>query len=290
MNNQNLVCKECDKEYEIKGGVPIMLSKLKGGLKKSYQTFSEEWRIHKKGEKLWGRSKQERKELFWEQIGGKVNKGILLDAGCGIGETEDLIVDNFDIIIAMDLSDSVFNAQKNNKYKDKVFFVQGDVGKLPFRDNIFDYVYSEGVIHHSPNPRVSFNELSRVNRGKLYIWVYLKMSHTGRNKFTSIIYQSLRSVIGRMPFPMQKFIINWMGQPIGNIIYYLGGRREGETNQERLVLLWDAFGVRYAHHFTMKEIKNWFKDNNLENIIISDKTEDIGFGTYGVKNSREKKK
>ena len=37
-----------------------------------------------------------------------------------------------------------------------------DANKLPFKDNEFDYVYSWGVLHHSPNLELSIKELFRV--------------------------------------------------------------------------------------------------------------------------------
>lgn len=57
-----------------------------------------------------------------------------------------------------------------------------DANKLPFKDNEFDYVYSWGVLHHSPNLELSIKELFRVlkpgggfgimlyNRQSLYQW------------------------------------------------------------------------------------------------------------------------
>ena len=38
---------------------------------------------------------------------------------------------------------------KNNKLKGVISL--GDANKLKFKDNSFDYVYSWGVLHHSPN-------------------------------------------------------------------------------------------------------------------------------------------
>jgi len=57
-----------------------------------------------------------------------------------------------------------------------------DANQLPFKDNQFDYVWSWGVLHHSPNLDISIKELVRVlkpgggfgimlyNRKSLYQW------------------------------------------------------------------------------------------------------------------------
>ena len=63
-------------------------------------------------------------------------------------------------------------------------FVHQDAERLPFDDNSFDVVYSNGVIHHTPNTQSVVNEIYRVLRpgGKAIIMVYAENSlHYWRN-------------------------------------------------------------------------------------------------------------
>lgn len=57
-------------------------------------------------------------------------------------------------------------------------FVHGDGETLPFEDNEFDVVYSNGVIHHTPNTETVINEIYRVLKpgGKAIIMVYAENS------------------------------------------------------------------------------------------------------------------
>jgi SAM-dependent methyltransferase len=57
----------------------------------------------------------------------------------------------------------------------------GDAENLMFEDNMFDIVYSWGVIHHSPNTPLAVNELFRVlNPGSIAkIMIYHKYSFVG---------------------------------------------------------------------------------------------------------------
>jgi ubiquinone/menaquinone biosynthesis C-methylase UbiE len=53
------------------------------------------------------------------------------------------------------------------KKRFEIFNLDGDIREadgeeLPFEDNTFDYVYSWGVLHHSPNTKKSIAELYRV--------------------------------------------------------------------------------------------------------------------------------
>lgn len=63
-------------------------------------------------------------------------------------------------------------------------FVHHDAERLPFDDETFDVVYSNGVIHHTPNTRAVVREIRRVLRpgGKAIVMVYAEHSlHYWRN-------------------------------------------------------------------------------------------------------------
>lgn len=65
-------------------------------------------------------------------------------------------------------------------------FVHHDAENLPFPDNSFDVVYSNGVIHHTPNTRQVVNEIYRILRpgGRTILMVYAENSlHYWRNLF-----------------------------------------------------------------------------------------------------------
>jgi ubiquinone/menaquinone biosynthesis C-methylase UbiE len=58
---------------------------------------------------------------------------------------------------------------------------QADAEKLPFEDRSFDFVYSWGVLHHSPDTKRAIDEVWRVLRpgGRARIMIYNKWSIVG---------------------------------------------------------------------------------------------------------------
>jgi ubiquinone/menaquinone biosynthesis C-methylase UbiE len=76
-------------------------------------------------------------------------------------------------------------AQENFRLRGlKGRFIHHDAEGMPFNDNEFDVVYSNGVIHHTPNTRQVVEEMYRVLKpgGKVIVMVYAENSlHYWRN-------------------------------------------------------------------------------------------------------------
>jgi len=99
----------------------------------------------------------------------------ILDFGCGTGATEEFLRDSFPsaLICAVDSSaESIRAAQARNL--DDVRFVHLDSPALPFPDDYFDLVYSNGTFHHIEltHHNKVLSEISRVcrDRGNLFIF------------------------------------------------------------------------------------------------------------------------
>ena len=74
----------------------------------------------------------------------------LLDLGCGAGETSVYFALMGAKVVGNDISGGVLGlgrrlAQKNASSVD---FLQADAGKLPYKDNSFDIIFGNGVLHH----------------------------------------------------------------------------------------------------------------------------------------------
>jgi ubiquinone/menaquinone biosynthesis C-methylase UbiE len=103
-----------------------------------------------------------------------------LNIGCGAGN-ESLILSYFGAkCVGMDITSQAANAAHYliKKIKGSGFGIQGDARFIPLQSSSVDFVYSSGVLHHSPDITRSIDEIHRVLKpnGKAYIMLYAMWS------------------------------------------------------------------------------------------------------------------
>lgn len=89
----------------------------------------------------------------------------VLMLGCGTGEESKLLKEfGATDITGIDLSKESIKLAKST-YPEYEFLV-GDMHKLPFPDESFDFIYSSLAIHYSPNPLSVYQEIYRILKKK----------------------------------------------------------------------------------------------------------------------------
>jgi ubiquinone/menaquinone biosynthesis C-methylase UbiE len=107
----------------------------------------------------------------------------VLEIGVGLGADHQCFAEAGAHLYGIDLTE---RAILNTKKRFELFNLAsdlniGDAENLMYEDNMFDIVYSWGVIHHSPNTQLAVNEIFRVlNPGSIAkIMIYHKYSFVG---------------------------------------------------------------------------------------------------------------
>jgi ubiquinone/menaquinone biosynthesis C-methylase UbiE len=108
----------------------------------------------------------------------------VLEIGVGMGADHlELAKANPSELYGIDLTERAIEHTNNrlNAYGLKSKLSTSDAEKLDFPSNFFDFVYSWGVLHHSPNTDKAFNEVHRVLKpgGVFRGMIYNKHSITG---------------------------------------------------------------------------------------------------------------
>lgn len=116
-------------------------------------------------------------ELKMENLKDKIS--LIIGPGCGEEAIEVNLLTKSKVV-GVDISfNSAFLTNKlfKNLDSNSGLGIQGDSRFLPIKSNSIDFVFSHGVIHHSPNIIQSINEIHRVLKPKGFFCVGLYNKH-----------------------------------------------------------------------------------------------------------------
>lgn len=180
------------------------------------------------------------------------------EIGCGPGRST-LYMTNLGLSVsALDLSSASLELAKKRAPKGNYF--NGDNSNLPFINNSFDIVVSNGVLHHTKNPEISFKENSRILKegGKMYLSIYRKY---GKYYF---IYHFLGFFIRKLERnKIGKLIIHKTFIPFYYIVHKLRNQNN-ITYKGARNLFYDYFITPIVFFKTKKEIIKWSLRYNLQ--------------------------
>jgi SAM-dependent methyltransferase len=99
---------------------------------------------------------------FWKATGWSADvlkDRWVLDAGCGAGRFAEVALSAGANVVALDYSSAVDACFNNLKHHPNLHVVQGDLYALPFVPESFSFVYSLGVLQHTPDVARAFAAL-----------------------------------------------------------------------------------------------------------------------------------
>jgi len=108
-------------------------------------------------------------ERFWKATGWRpedMQGQWVLDAGCGAGRFAEVALNAGANVVALDYSSAVDACYANLKHHPNLHVVQGDIYALPFLKEFFPYVYSLGVLQHTPDVAKAFAALPPMLQGR----------------------------------------------------------------------------------------------------------------------------
>ena len=281
-----LSCKKCSREYKVVRGVPRFadLGKIEEDKAETAENFGWQWtHFTQEDDKYFDQFLgwlQPVKPDFFE---GK----IVLEGGCGKGRHTKLAADwGAKEVIGIDLGDGVESAFQLTRDLPNAHIIQCDIFKLPLK-RAFDYAFSVGVLHHTPDPKKAFLSLaSKVKKGgNVSAWVYgaennewiTKYVNPIRESFTSKISQPLLYQLSKLPtlsvFLGTKLVYrpaNIVAKPLAKHLFYNDYMNHlaafGWREQHNIVF--DHLVAPTAFYISKPEFQDWWKEINAENVEI----------------------
>jgi SAM-dependent methyltransferase len=279
-----LSCKKCLREYTVTRGVPRFadLSKIEQEKAETAENFGWQWTHFTQADKKYaaqflGWIQPVKEDFFRDKI--------VLEGGCGKGRHTSLAANwGAKEVIGIDLSASVETAFQATRALPNAHIIQADIFKLPFK-RIFDYAFSVGVLHHTPDPKSAFVSLaSKVKKG-CYVsaWVYgaennewiTRYVNPIRKGFTSKISQPSLYQLSKLPtlgvFLASKLIYKPLDKtPFGKKLFYheylsqLGSF--GWREQHNIVF--DHLVAPTAFYISRSEFEDWWREIDAKDVEI----------------------
>lgn len=298
-----LSCQKCARSYAIIRGVPrfAALDAVERDKAETAENFGWQWthftqEDEKYADQFLGWLQPVRPEFFE----GKV----ILEGGCGKGRHTKLASDwGAKEIVGIDLSDAVESAFQVAKKLPNAHVVQADLFRLPFK-KAFDYAFSVGVLHHTPDPKGAFLSLcSKVKEGgHASAWIYGEENNEWivnyvdpvRMGFTSRISQPLLYQLSKLPTlgvysaskllykPANKVAPNAAGKLFYND-YMSKLANFGWREQHNIVF--DHLVAPTAFYIPREDFVKWWEEAGAEDVEITwhNKNSWCGFGRLGSK-------
>lgn len=281
-----LTCKKCEREYKVTRGVPrfAALDKIEQDKAETAMNFGWQWthftqEDRKYAEQFLGWLQPVKKDFFADKI--------VLEGGCGKGRHTSLAANwGAKEVVGIDLSAAVETAFQATKHLPNAHVVQADIYKLPFK-KAFDYAFSVGVLHHTPDPKKAFLSLaSKVkNGGAISAWIYGAENNEWitnyvnpiRTGFTSKMKQPTLYQLSKLPtlgvFLASKLIYkpaNAVAKPLANKLFYNDYLNHLGTFgwREQHNIVFDHLVAPTAFYISKAEFENWWREINAQNVEI----------------------
>jgi len=203
---------------------------------------------------------------------------IVVDAGCGNGRYINVVNTMCSIsprlVIGIELSDNAFLAAKNCSGFENVVIFRMDLNDLPkvLREPV-DYVYSIGVLHHTPDAAGAFRNLAGCVRPNGFLSAFLygkgnpilyRVNVFLRNKlFSKWPHKVVYWICAMIAVPCQIFRVKqvgpWLSELINRYVFV-------SSNVHNM---FDAYTAGWTSFHDRNEVEQWYRSNKYDCVVVS---------------------
>jgi arsenite methyltransferase len=308
---ESLVCEATGETFPIINGIPRLVGGVDGEQKQTMDGFSYKWEKTPQ----FGKTPEHQRvflQAYKEWFGvnstddfGRYMKGkTVLNAGCGCGRNE-FFWGRFPAkIVDLDISRAIDVAKKNWSQDERFSFVQADVLKIPFADQSFDVVWSEGVLHHTPSTYHALQSCVRVLKadGVILFYVYRKKAPLRefaddylRNAIADLppdqawaaleplthLAKAFSDIKAKVTIPVDVDLLGFKAGTfdVQRFLYYNVMKfywNDEFTFDENVHINYDWYYPKYCWRHTVQEIREWLREFNLDELEMHEADSGIG--------------
>lgn len=222
----------------------------------------------------------------------------VLDAGCGAGRFAEIALQAGATVVALDYSAAVDACYANLSNYGNLHVVQGDIYRMPFVHGFFPFVYSLGVLQHTPDVARAFAALPPLvaeNGGRICVdfyqeswksrllpryWLRPVTKRVPKNQ----LFNALRALVPRL-LPVSRALgrVPVLGAvlkrlvPVANHVGILP-LSEAQHLEWSLLDTFDWFSPEYDSPQTPDSVREWLKTAGLADIKVGKAGHLVGRG------------
>jgi 2-polyprenyl-3-methyl-5-hydroxy-6-metoxy-1,4-benzoquinol methylase len=270
-------CKVCDDKFPAVNGV-IRFT----GSSNYAESFGFQWfrfartQLDRDGFRQSEKDFRERTGFVADDLVGK----LVLDVGCGMGRFAEVATRWGARVVGIDLSQAAEVAAENLSDQWSATFFQADVFALPFAPESFDYIYSLGVLHHTPDCERAFKVLPSLLKpgGTIAIWLYSAYNNWYRSsdlyrKVTHRLPKKVLLTLCQVAVPLYYLHkglrhVPLIGKVASAAVRFLLPTNLDPNAEVRVLDTFDWYSPRYQSKHTYEQVSRWFEACGLDSIRV----------------------
>jgi SAM-dependent methyltransferase/uncharacterized protein YbaR (Trm112 family) len=206
----------------------------------------------------------------------------VVELGCGMGKYVAVVARaGATIAVGLDASEAVERAVAVNRDRPNSLIVQGDIFNPPLRGG-FDFAYSVGVLHHTPDAHRAFSCVAPLvaEGGLLAVWLYPR-SPGALSRVVEWYHDHVaRAALCRLPHARLERVCAWLGRltVVKTRLRERGGKVRGLLASLLNVLAvgehmdpgiaaflnFDWYSPPYRSRHTADELRRWYAEAGFE--------------------------
>jgi len=271
----SLRCSDCHVVYSITGGVPRLVRR-EDLVVSPTKAFGFQWGRWLTGafeqDQIYGSDFEKETKEFHDYVGlsrEELRSKRVLDAGCGSGRLTRYLGTLGCEVVGMDVHSALSDVLSHCKDQHLVNIVQGSILKPPLKEETFDLVWSEGVIHHTGDTPGAFDQLARLVKpgGRLFVWVYWDEELN--------IYRRVRNTL-RLGHKLPMPVLFGLCYTLATLLYagaFVRGLPGSLTRRRKITplrlhafRLFDHISPEHNTQHSEAEVRGWFEKNGFVNV------------------------